>query len=181
MCKKKGILPFAKLARNAFIAKKILGSFVELKKLSKNSYYNILGNLSTVSNDYIFDHKNIKKNRNFLKRKYYHLRPNSYDILNKRYKSEIKSYELKKDELNHVLNLDLKELKYLIKNTEEENIKNLLKKNKFNFNTKHLINFCMHSLKLRENYKFLFTRTLSDAIELLRLFSKKRKTESFFK
>ena len=34
--------------------------------------------------------------------------------------------------------------------------------------------FCVSAIKLRENSKFIFTRTLSDILESMRLFSKKR-------
>ena len=56
-CKQLGIKTFAKQARNAFVAKKILISLVEKKILSKKTYFKILGNLNTISNSYILDKK----------------------------------------------------------------------------------------------------------------------------
>ena len=50
-----------------------------------------------------------------------------------------------------------------------------MQSNRIDTDTNNLLNFCINSLKLRENYKFMFTRTLSDGIQLLRLFSKKNK------
>ncbi len=179
-CKIKGILPFAKLARSAFIAKKILNSLVDLKVLSKKSYFKILSNLSTVSNDYIYDHSSKKRrDKDYLTKKYYHLRPNSYDILNKRYNGKINVYQLDKRVLDELIEIKNKNIDLLITKKEKQNINSTIKSHKFKFSVNHLINFCLQSLKLRENYKFLFTRTLSDAIQLIRLHSKKNKTYKF--
>jgi phosphohistidine swiveling domain-containing protein len=177
-CKTQGLIPFAKQARNAFIAKKILISLVDINVLSKKSYFNILSKLKTISHDYILDQKNLDNNKiqskKFIK-KYFHLRPNSYDISNKRYKEKISINEMNDNEINILLNFDIKRKDNLITLKEYKNINSLLKKNRIETDTSNLLNFCINSLKLRENYKFMFSRTLSDGIQLLRLFSKKNK------
>ena len=109
-CKNLGLIPFSMQARNAFISKKILNSLVDSKILSKSSYFNILSKLKTISHDYISDKeklKNKKINKNNFNKKYFHLRPNSYDILNKRYEEAIKINKLDKDELNLLLNFNI--------------------------------------------------------------------------
>ena len=110
-CRSKGLIPFAKQARNAFIGKKILISLVDTKVLSKKSYFNILSKLKTISHDYILDQKNLDNNKiqskKFIK-KYFHLRPNSYDISNKRYKEKISINEMNDNEINILLNFDIK-------------------------------------------------------------------------
>jgi len=177
-CKKQGVIPFAKQARNAFISKKILISLVDSKVLSKKSYFNILKKLETISHDYILDQKNLDlnkiKRRKFTK-KYFHLRPNSYDISNKRYDEKILSNEMDHNEINRLLNFDIKKIDNIITKKEYTKINTLLKKNKIETDVSNLLNFCISSLKLRENYKFMFTRTLSDGIQLLRNFSNKEK------
>ena len=177
-CKEQGLIPFAKQARNAFIAKKILISLVDINVLSKKSYFHILGKLKTISHDYILDQKNLDNNKINSKKfskKYFHLRPNSYDISNKRYNEKISINEMDIHEINNLLNFDTKKIANLITIKEHKKINELLQSNRIDTDTNNLLNFCINSLKLRENYKFMFTRTLSDGIQLLRLFSKKNK------
>lgn len=180
-CRKLGIKAFAKQARNAFIAKKILLSLVKEKILNKKTYYKMLNNLNTISHEYITDkkkiEKNLIKNSSFIK-KYFHLRPNSYNILNKRYSSKISPNNMNILEINNLLNY---ELDNKILSTKELNtLCRALKKNKIDINGKELISFCIGAIKLRENYKFFFTRTLSDGIELLKKFETKSKSKINF-
>lgn len=170
-CKNFGLMPFSMQARNAFISKKILNSLIDSKILSKKSYYKILGNLHTVSQDYISDKQKLKSKKinliNFNK-KYYHLRPNSYDILNKRYINKIQINQLSENQLNSLLNFKIQNQKNFIIKKEFYKLERILKKEKININAEKLLNFFISSMKLRENYKFIFSRTLSDSIELLR-------------
>ena len=182
-CKTLGLIPFAKQARNAFIAKKILISLVDTKILSKESYFHILSKLETISHDYISDQKKLndkKINSRKFTNKYFHLRPNSYDISNKRYNEKISTNEMNYNEINTLLSFDTKKIDNLITASEYKKINNLLKVNKIEIDVSNLLNFCISSIKLRENYKFMFTRTLSDGIQLLRSFSKKHKISDAF-
>ena len=177
-CCTKGLIPFAKQARNAFIGKKILISLVDTKVLSKKSYFNILSKLETISHDYIIDQKilnNSMNGRKKFKKKYFHLRPNSYDILNKRYNEKISANEMDYKEINKLLNFDVKKINKIISIKESKKISDLLKTNKIDTDVNNLLSFCINSMKLRENYKFMFTRTLSDGVQLLRSFSKRHK------
>ena len=182
-CKNLGLIPFAKQARNAFISKKILISLVDKKILSKSSYFKILSKLKTVSHDHIIDQKNLDKNKITIKnfnKKYFHLRPNSYDILNRRNIEKISCNELEDRDINKLLNYNFQNVNDIITFKEFKKIRYLLKKNKINIDVNNLLIFCISSLKLRENYKFMFTRTLSDGIQLLRYFSKKSRLGSMF-
>lgn len=174
-CKQLGIKTFAKQARNAFIAKKILVSLVEKKILSKKTYFKILSNLNTISNSYILDKKNLEKgvisNTKF-KNKYYHLRPNSYDIQNKRYNSIISVNKLDDFTINDLLIFD--EDKSLLNKKETQSLNLILKRENIKIDSKKLITFCIGSMKLRENYKYFFSRTLSDSIEILKIYHKKK-------
>ena len=182
-CSIQGLIPFAKQARNAFIAKKILISLVDTKILSKKSYFNILSKLKTISHDYIIDQKTLdisKDNRKKFKKKYFHLRPNSYDISNKRYNEKISTNEMDYKEINKLLNFDVKKLDKIISIKERKKINDALKAEKIDIDADNLLNFCINSIKLRENYKFMFTRTLSDGVQLLRSFSKRHKISNSF-
>ena len=78
-----GTLPFAGIARAAFIAIQFLKSFVTEKIISENDYDDFLNSLNTVSKQMSTD-LNILSKRKFL-HKYGHLRPGTYDIMSLRY------------------------------------------------------------------------------------------------
>ena len=175
-CKYLGLMPFSKQARNAFISKKILTSLIDTGILSKSSYYKILSHLKTVSHDYISDQKRLRRkkiNIRDFEKKYYHLRPNTYDIVNKRYNEKIMINKIENFELEKILNFDFKNPEKLLTRQEFLKLSKVLKKEKINIDVKNLLIFCIASLKLRENYKFIFSRSLSDGIQLLRNYSLK--------
>ncbi len=168
-CENLGIKTFAKQARNAFIAKKILVSLVDNKILSKKTYFNILSNLNTISNQYVIDKNKLEKKTIKslkFKRKYYHLRPNTYDIQNKRYNSKIAINKLDDLDIKDLLNFKID--KNLLKLKEIKSLDKILSHEKIKINARKLISFCIGSMKLRENYKYFFSRTLSDIIELIK-------------
>ena len=75
-CKKYGTLPFAGIARCAFISKSILDSLKSLKILSASDLENFYLNIKTISKEIISDYLKYKNNRNFnlFLKKYVHLR-----------------------------------------------------------------------------------------------------------
>ena len=82
-----GIVPFAKYARNAFIAKKILNSFYSKNYISYNKISKILNSLNTITSQFLSLSK--LKNKSFHSKQifenlFYHLRPGTYDITVKR-------------------------------------------------------------------------------------------------
>ena len=176
-CKISGLIPFSKQARNAFISKKILTSLVDNNILSKSSYFKILSELKTVSHDFISDQNKLRLNKmkqNDYQNKYFHLRPNTYDLLNKRYNENIQEHKIPDEQLNLLLNYDFKNVGRLITKKEFTKLNLILKRKKINTDVNNLLSFCIGSLKLRENYKFIFSRSLSDGIQLLRDYSKKK-------
>ena len=176
-CKISGLVPFSKQARNAFISKKILSSLVDNDILSKSSYLKILSKLKTVSHDFISDQNKLKINKikkNEYENKYFHLRPNTYDLLNKRYNENILEHKIPEEQLNLLLNHDFKNVERLITKKEFTKLNLILKRKKIKTDVHNLLSFCIGSLKLRENYKFIFSRSLSDGIQLLRNYSKKK-------
>ena len=88
-CKKFGTLPFAGLARCAFIATEILNSFVEQKILTENEKLKFLSNIKTIT----FQMKDdIKIGKKFFIKKYGHLRPGTYEITSKNYEENFDNY-----------------------------------------------------------------------------------------
>ena len=169
-----GIVPFAKYARNAFIAKKILNSlqskhYINLSKMSK-----ILNSLNTITSQYLYlsktKNKKAKNKLNF-ENLFYHLRPGTYDITVKRSIPSIKKRGI--DNLESILSFkDIS--KNLLSSKETKKIDKFLFKNKFNFNSIDLYKYIVLSLKLRENSKFIFTRALSDYLQIIEKWGQKK-------
>ena len=82
-CKRYGTLPFAGLARAAFIAVQILRSLVTCGILTKADYDLFMSEVHSVSSDMNYDFTELSQEA-FL-RKYGHLRPGTYDITSLRY------------------------------------------------------------------------------------------------
>ena len=169
-----GIIPFAKYARNAFIAKKILNSLKNKKYISLVKTNKILNSLNTITSQFLSlsktKNKNLKNKLSF-ENLFYHLRPGTYDITVKRAIPSIK--ERKINNLQSILSFK-NSSKILLSSEEIENIDKFLKKNHFKFNATKLYNYIVLSLKLRENSKFIFTRALSDYLQIIEKLGKKK-------
>ena len=172
--KKNGIVPFAKYARNAFIAKKILISLKSKKYINSIKMNKILNSLNTITSQYLSLAKNKNKN---IKNKiafenlFFHLRPGTYDITVKRSIPSIKKRDI--SSLNSILSFkDLS--KNLLSSVEIKKIDKFLKKNDLKFNAIKLYNYIVLSLKLRENSKFIFTRALSDYLQIIEKWGQRR-------
>ena len=170
-----GIVPFSKFARHAFIGKKFLISLLDKKLINSTQYFKLLSSTKTITSDYIkikeesiTDKKTLKKFNNY----FFHLRPGTYDIKNKRFISGIKSWKI--DNFNKFFELNY-EYKKILSKKIIININNYLKKNNIKFSAETLLTYSLTSIKLRENSKFIFTRTLSDILELIKYWSKKNR------
>lgn len=88
-CKNHGVLPFAHLARAAFVSVAILKDFNELGYLSTEAFDEFFNSLNTVSKELSIDIRKAKRGElssNELISKYGHLRPGTYDICSLTYK-----------------------------------------------------------------------------------------------
>lgn len=163
-CKRFGTLPFAGIARAAFIAIQFLNSFVEEKILTINEKNIFLNSLKTVSKELNFDRKKLSKN-NFLK-KYGHLRPGTYDISSKRYDEAYDEYFSK-------TNSYISDIGFNFSKIQKEKIIKLIKKHKLDCNFEKLINFIKSSIEGREYAKFIFTKNLSKVLKYIYKFGSK--------
>jgi phosphoenolpyruvate synthase/pyruvate phosphate dikinase len=164
-CKRYGTLPFAGIARAAFIAVQFLKSFVETALISKKEYQLFLLNLNTVSKELssdlsLFSDKIISEKK-FLE-KYGHLRPGTYDITSERYEQAFKKYfhhfkKTKKDEKQEDFSFE----KYF------EKLESILPENGLQINAKSLILFIKNAIEWREKAKFVFTKVLSEVLSLI--------------
>lgn len=162
-CKRYGTLPFAGLARAGFIAVQILKSLVNIGVLNDNEYENFMCELDTVSSKMTMDFENLNP-KTFIK-KYGHLRPGTYDILSPRYDEAPERYfdwdkeRINKDNKNNTFTLSLKQL---------NKIKELLKEHNLVYDVLGLFEFIKIAIEGREYSKFVFTKSLSDAMDLFK-------------
>ncbi|MDC3096455.1 PEP-utilizing enzyme [Alphaproteobacteria bacterium] len=159
-CKRYGTLPFAGLARAAFIAVQFLNSFVELKIMTKEDLDLFLSSIDTVSSEMMSDFVNLKKSE-FVKI-YGHLRPGTYDIMSKRY-DEAPDYFFnwkKRDISIKKTNV------FKFSSAQKKQISEAINKSSLNTNFDELIHFIREAIKWREKGKFIFTKNLSDALKL---------------
>lgn len=161
-CKRYGTLPFAGLARGAFIAVQILQSLMACGILTKDDYELFMNEVNTVSSGMNSDFRNMSKSA-FLK-KYGHLRPGTYDITSLRYDEAPELYfewDDKKDQQEgeaKEFRLSLKQLNALKKKLVENGLTN---------DILELLDFMKTVIEGREYGKFVFTRNLSKAIQLI--------------
>lgn len=162
-CKRYGTLPFAGLARAAFIAVQMLKSLVNIGVLSESDYENFIGDLDTVSLSMTKDFENLSR-KAFLE-KYGHLRPGTYDILSFRYDESPDKYfdwdfqeKSKRDDIK----------KFVLSLSQLNKIKELLKNHNLVQDVLGLFDFIKIAIEGREYSKFVFTRSLSDAMVLFK-------------
>lgn len=162
-CKRYGTLPFAGLARAGFIAVQMLKSLVNIGILSEKDYENFMGDLDTVSSSMAKDFKDLSKMA-FVE-KYGHLRPGTYDILSSRYDETPDKYF----DWNFEENSKSDNKKKFVLSLEQLNrIKELLEKHDLLQDVLGLFDFIKIAIEGREYSKFIFTKSLSDAISLFK-------------
>ena len=172
LIKLNGIVPFAKYARNAFIAKKWLNSFLENKIIDKKKYNLLLNSLETITTTYLkYSKSRNKSDKSEFLNLFYHLRPGTYDITIGRQNKKLLPRKIKK--LDLILSFD-KKIDHLLNVIEVRKLKLFLKKNQLSICYKQLINYIISSIKLRENSKFIFTRSISDVLEIIKFYAKEK-------
>lgn len=171
-CKRYGTLPFAGLARAAFIAVQILKSFVTCGILGSEDYEAFMGEVETVSSAMNKDHKELSTAA-FL-RKYGHLRPGTYDITSLRYDEAPELY------FNNIQNGNgcgqqtgcadsdaEKQKKFRLSLEQLNQLRDALQKNGLTNDVLDIMEFMRNVIRGREYGKFIFTRNLSRAIRIL--------------
>ena len=176
LCKIYGTLPFANLARMAFIDIQFLNSMVKNKIITdedKNIFLNSINSITSKMNNDL-----IKKNKIKFLQKYGHLRPNTYEINSKNYKENFNAY------FNNFNNLKIiRHKKYNFNNKQKLLIKKFLKKNSISKDLKSFLNFIKLSIIHREQSKFNFTYCLNAIFEELKkvaIKSKIKRNDSSF-
>ena len=161
-CKKYGTLPFAGLARSAFIAIELLNSLKEKKLINQNEKENFLTNIKTITTEMKNDLINLNKN-SFIN-KYGHLRPGTYDINSKNYAQGFKKYFSKIS--NYEKNIPKKS--FFVKKIQKP-----LKRLGIYKNANEFIKFINDAIKQREYSKFVFSKSIDLIFQNLTNFGKK--------
>ncbi|MDH5546993.1 MAG: PEP-utilizing enzyme [Gammaproteobacteria bacterium] len=163
-CKRYGTLPFAGLARAAFIAVQMLRSLVTANVLSESDYQCFMNSLDSISSSLTKDFMALEKEE-FLE-KYGHLRPGTYDILSPRYDEEPERY-FDWSEKDSTLTTEKREtfslsLEALIK------LERLLTEHGLERDVVSFLAFIKAAIEAREYAKFVFTKSLSEVIRLVK-------------
>lgn len=161
--KRYGTLPFAGIARAAFVAVQILKSFVDEKIITQKDYDAFLNSLNTVSKKLSADIYDLSKDE-FLEI-YGHLRPGTYDILSLRYDEAYDMYF----NGNNIFNDETVGQFYFSK-LQIEKIEKLISINGLNISFESLMLFLKESIEGRESAKFVFTKHLSQILKYIEEF-----------
>jgi adenylylsulfate kinase-like enzyme/phosphohistidine swiveling domain-containing protein len=162
-CKRYGTLPFAGLARAGFIAVQLLRSFVAAGVLSEEEHATFMASVDTVGSRIGHDFAHLTK-AEFLTR-YGHLRPGTYDILSPRYDE---APDLYFDWSGSPSSTAGPQPRFALSIEQLRRIEELLKQHQLDIDVLSLIEFIKAGIEGREYAKFVFTRSLSDALSLIK-------------
>jgi glutamine kinase len=161
-CKRYGTLPFAGLARAAFVAVQMLRSLVATGVLTVEDMDAFLGGLTTIGSELSRDSRILDRDE-FLDR-YGHLRPGTYDIRSPRYDAAPDLYGIGCTCGAEALS---PRPAFALSLAAMRRIEALLTEHGLENDVVGLFDFFQSAIEGREKAKFQFTRSLSDALELL--------------
>ncbi len=159
--KRYGTLPFAGLARAAFIAVQLLNSLVNVGIFTKNDRQKFMESISTVSRKLSKDRVEKKKSE-FLKI-YGHLRPGSYDILSARYDEAPENYFVWDKKKKQPKTIE----PFVLSSSQHAKLDCYLEAHRLETDSTGLLDFMKSAIELRELGKFYFSHNLSDILSLI--------------
>lgn len=155
-----GALPFAGLARSAFVAMQFLSSMVQTGLLEPEDRDAFLSSIGTVGSGLARDFSSLDMD-SFLQ-KYGHLRPGTYDILSPRY-DEAPSRYFDWSQQGSVAEKPM----FRLRLDQIRRIDAALEMHGLEQDALGLFEFMQASIQGREYAKFVFTKNLSDALQLI--------------
>ncbi|PJG47200.1 hypothetical protein CAF53_02310 [Sphingobium sp. LB126] len=180
-CKRFGTRPFAGLARVGFIAIQMLNSMVAVGAIDEDDRQAFLMSVSTVASEMQRDLAQLSKEA-FLA-SYGHLRPGAYDILSPRYDEAPELYFNGFWSADHLLKLPAGAEPFALDRAStgdgatqrralwsrlETAAAPLLARHEIDVTPAAFVEFLAEGIREREQAKFLFTRSLSDALALIK-------------
>lgn len=171
-CIRLGTVPFAILARHGFVARTILLSLNRRGILTMEDIHSIQSSIRTVASVLVDDMCRLQfgeLSRSAFMAKYGHLRPGTYDILSRRYDQMLDfgandSQVWPKQHVNDFV-LSIKQIGEIDKILKAEGFPEL--------DADGLLNYVRAATVGREYAKFVFTRTVSEMLELIAIFGER--------
>lgn len=164
-CREYGTGPFAVLARHGFIAEALLRSMVRAGAISEQRVFSFKNSFSTVAGDMSADLIAVaqdKLHRDEFLRRYGHLRPGTYEVSSRSYKERDSLFDF-----NTVAQATRKE-PFSLADAEREKIDRLFQEAAFTgVNADRFFAYAEQAIVGREYAKFVFTRSLSAALDAL--------------
>jgi phosphohistidine swiveling domain-containing protein len=163
-CRREGTLPFAVLARHAFIASAFLRSLVERGVLTNESREALHAGIRTVAGQFVDDMHGVttgQVSQEAFLDQYGHLRPGTYDITSWRYDERPDLYIGPSSAPAAPLQLGG------LTRAQEDASNRLLAEAGFALGVDGLLDYAAAAITLREQTKFNFTRALSAALSQL--------------
>ncbi|MDD5146004.1 MAG: PEP-utilizing enzyme [Candidatus Pacebacteria bacterium] len=170
-CKRYGTLPFAGIARAAFIAVQFLDSLVSLNIISSQEKNLFLNSLHTVVNQLSVDIGKLSRKEISIEEflgKYGHLRPGTYDILSESYDENINKYF---DLNSSVKSKKIKNISpYRFSDKQIKKINQLLREQNISINAEQFLVFIKEVIEGREYAKFIFTKSVSKILKIIKMY-----------
>lgn len=169
-CKNYGTLPFAGVARAGFIAVQFLRSFVEEGFITKHEYDQFMNSLETVNKKMVRDlnsyYEGTISKQKFLD-KYGHIRPGTYDITSLRYDEAFDEY-FGRNMKRNAAQCDQSEKEFSFGQEIKEKLQLQMSQNGLEVTIDQLILFIKEAIEGREYLKFVFTKSVSKILQLIK-------------
>lgn len=163
-CMELGTLPFSIIARHGFIAEVLLRGAVKSDVLSTQRVSELRRSIKTVAGEMserFYDVCTGKRDKAEFLKEYGHLRPSTYDVLSPRYHDRADLFDGTPQKPHEHFDFSLTD-------AERKSLNELLSAHNFDgVNADDLVVYAQKSIAGREYAKFIFTRHLSDIIELV--------------
>lgn len=168
-CRRYGTLVFAHLARSAFVSITLLRTATAAGIISKSAMDSFLNSIETVAHEFINDAKKVADNKKswseFIDH-YGHLRPGTYDITSESYKHNTEKFLSPVVEQSNLSEHSQGEKKNHWR-TEKKSFENAVSKLGIVKDIHTIEIFLREAIEGREYAKFIFSRNLSAALDLI--------------
>lgn len=166
-----GTIPFAELARHAFIGVALLKSLEQRDVFDTLTTTAFLQSVNTVAGELVFDTHALTNSKlaigDFLER-YGHLRPGTYDITSDRYADQPELY------LGQATKTPPEKKQFTLSDGQRTDIDLLLAEAGLKITVDHLLDYVTEAVRMRELAKFRFTRGVSDILETIKVIGARR-------